>query len=441
MTDDDTPPVVPEHEAGVEADPSANGQAPPPEPPDERTVAPVAPTLASGTTEAQMAPLDVTWASEVTPRQVRWLWRGRIPVGEVTLVVGRGGLGKTVAVGADLAAAVTRGDLDGDLDGPGRVLVASAEDSREHTLVPRLMAADADLDCVGYLDDLAIPGDVDRLAAAIRQHSARAVVIDPLNAYLGFDIDSHKDKDLRVALGPVAATAHATGCAVVAIGHVNKLRSGDAYALVSGSIAYYNGPRSVLVIAPDPEADEGDQDARVLVHGKSNLSKPAAPMRFRMATRWVETADGPSESPAVEWGDEAADLSHADALAGLDADERSAVEDAAEWLRDRLGKGAEPAKTVKAEARRAGHAPRTLQRAAKRLGVQSRRQGFGEPATWELPSDASRAPSAPHTHSGATGATGVACVVCGRPGPYRHDRGYPLHSTCPDPDTDQGMPL
>jgi hypothetical protein len=377
-------------------------------------VAPVAPGFVRGTTEA---PLAVTWADKVTPKRARFLWTPRIPAGDLTLAVGRGGLGKTVAFGADLAARLTRGDLDGDVTGPCRVLISSAEDSPEHTLVPRLMAAGADLSMVGFIPPtLALPEDVGRLADLIVEHEAGALILDPLNAFLGFTIDSHKDKDLRAALGPVAAIAHETGCAVLAIGHVNKLKSGDAYALVSGSVAYFNGPRSVLVVAPDPEADEDDESARVLVHAKANLSQQAAPLRFRLNSETVETPDGPTEVPVVEWGEEVPTLSATDALAGLDGDERTAIEDAAEWLRQALADGPRLASTVKAEGKREGHAARTVQRAAKRLHIVSRRQGFGEPATWELPV---RATVLPHTESGATGATEDAdvwgdCPTCGR---------------------------
>jgi hypothetical protein len=91
----------------------------------------------------------VTLASQIKPRPVRWLWPDRIPAGALTLLAGREGIGKSL-VGVHLAAQLTRGTLPGARYGkPSRVMFATSEDAWEFTMVPRLLAAGADLERVG----------------------------------------------------------------------------------------------------------------------------------------------------------------------------------------------------------------------------------------------------------------------------------------------------
>ena len=96
--------------------------------------------------------LVLTPASAIPVRPTKWLWAERIPLGEFTLLGGREGVGKTI-LSYTFAADVTRGRLKGACFGTGRsVIVAATEDSWEQTIVPRLMAADADLTRVFRVD-------------------------------------------------------------------------------------------------------------------------------------------------------------------------------------------------------------------------------------------------------------------------------------------------
>jgi hypothetical protein len=90
----------------------------------------------------------ITSASKIKPARVRWLWQDRLAVGTLALLAGREGVGKSI-LAYWLVAAITRGVLPGEhLGQPKTVLVAASEDSWEHTIVPRLIAAGADLDLV-----------------------------------------------------------------------------------------------------------------------------------------------------------------------------------------------------------------------------------------------------------------------------------------------------
>ena len=122
--------------------------------------------------------MRLTPASAIAIRPVRWLWEDRLSLGTLSLLGGREGVGKTL-LAYTLAADLTRGSLPGVYLGqPRSVLVAATEDSWEHTITPRLMAAGADLTRVFRVDvvapddvplSLSLPQDV----AALEQIGAR----------------------------------------------------------------------------------------------------------------------------------------------------------------------------------------------------------------------------------------------------------------------------
>src|SRR5215472_1886296 len=92
--------------------------------------------------------LELVPASSIKVKPVHWLWKNRVPLGELTLLAGREGIGKS-AIAYTLAAWITTGTMKGKYLGePRAVVVAATEDSWEHTIVPRLMAAGANLDLV-----------------------------------------------------------------------------------------------------------------------------------------------------------------------------------------------------------------------------------------------------------------------------------------------------
>ena len=85
--------------------------------------------------------VHLTQASTITPRPVKWLWLNRVALFAFSLIGGREGVGKS-SPSYTVAAAITKGTLDGDYYGtPKNVIVGATEDSWAHTIVPRLMGA------------------------------------------------------------------------------------------------------------------------------------------------------------------------------------------------------------------------------------------------------------------------------------------------------------
>ncbi|MDP6582331.1 MAG: AAA family ATPase, partial [Vicinamibacterales bacterium] len=216
--------------------------------------------------------------SDVTPERVEWLWLGRIPSGKVTLIDGDPGLGKS-ALTTDLAARVSTGRPmpDGEPCEAGGVVILTAEDALADTVRPRLDAAGANstriiaVPTVGTGEDEhmpSVPGDLGAIEVAIQRVDARLVIIDPLMAYLGGEVNSHRDQDVRRALAPIAQLAERTGVAVLIIRHLNKDQGGKAIYRGGGSIGISGAARSVLLVAEDPD----DLDRRILVPVKANLT-------------------------------------------------------------------------------------------------------------------------------------------------------------------------
>lgn len=358
-----------------------------------------APVPANG--EADGAPpgvrsLHLTAASRIRVRPVHWLWQNRVPLGALSLIAGREGIGKSTAA-YDRAAKVTKGTLEGRYQGqPAAVLVAATEDSWEHTIVPRLMGAGADLDRVyrvevttsdGLPTGLILPKDLKAVERAAAQVGAAMILLDPLMSRLDEGLDTHKDADVRRALEPLVALADRSGCAVVGLIHVNKGRSGDPLTLVMGSRAFSAVARAVLFIMCDPD----DENTRLLGQAKNNLGRTDLPtLTFTISTQHVaETDDGPVTTGVLRWTG-TTDRSVTDALregADGDMDTRSARQEAAGWLGDYLAQqgGSAPSKDVKAAGRAAGHSESALKRAASAMRVHSTAHGFPRTTWWSLP--------------------------------------------------------
>lgn len=322
--------------------------------------------------------------SEVEPERVSWLWPGRIPLGKLTIIDGDPDNGKS-ALTTDIAARVSTGwgFPDGAKCEAGGVILMNAEDGLADTIRPRLDAAGADVSKVLALatipeDDggerlFSIPEDLAMLEMAVEYVEAACVVIDPLMAFLSEKVNAHKDSEIRRALAPLAALAERTGAAVVVVRHLNKATGGSALYRGGGSIGIIGAARSGLLVAPDPE----DENRKVLAPMKGNLSKTAPSLTFGL----TEAANG---SVRLEWGGESnLRATHLLAPQGTE-EERSALDEAKDFLRDELKAGPMGAKQIHKGARDAGIADITLRRAKTVLGVRSEKEGDGS-WSWVLP--------------------------------------------------------
>jgi hypothetical protein len=329
--------------------------------------------------------------SEIEFHRVEWLSPYRIPLGEVTLLVGDGGYGKSIYT-ANLGSRVSRGWERGELYGePASVLYISGEDDAARAIGPRLAAAGADLALAHslsvtfdrYEDYLSFPEDLGELQAAIEKTEARLVVIDPLVVFLGDAVDAHVDKSVRRALGPLRSVAEATHSAILCVHHINKARSGSMSIRVSGSIGFRNQARSVLLwTKPAKEAGERD-NLRYLVHDKSNYGPLQFALVYELTTKDVDGTDGPIQAGAIVYRDQI-DLTSAEALDPKSADDRLAEEAAYEFLCETLGSGPGRYRDLLDEAKAYKISEITLRRARNRLRDEGRLSYDEKSHEWTL---------------------------------------------------------
>jgi hypothetical protein len=349
-----------------------------------------------GTKGAGSRTVRLTSASAITMRRVQWLWDARLAVGILALLAGREGLGKSTFA-YWLVARITRGELSGERKGqPRAVLVCATEDSWEHTIVPRLTAAGADLTLVYRIEvvtagditiGVSLPRDLHEVEQAAHDKNAALLLLDPLMSRIADDIDPHKDLEVRQALEPLTWVANRTGMTVLGIIHLNKTGSVDILDRVMGSKAFAAVARAVCAVVPDPDDETGGQ--RLFGVPKNNLGRSDLPsIRFTIQGTVIQTADGPSDVGAVAIGDETETTIHeAMERNGEDADVRTQVADAKTWLKEYLTEHSHSdSREVKKVAAAQGFAERTLQRARKSLRVVMTRLSESPPRTvWSLP--------------------------------------------------------
>ena len=229
---------------------------------------------------------------ELTP--VEWLWKPYLPFGKLSVLQGNPGEGKTYFA-MHIAAACTNGKLLPNMERmePFNVSYQTAEDGLGDTVKPRLIEAGADLDRVLVIDDSDVQLTLsdERIEKAIIENNARLVIIDPIQAYLGADVDMNRANEVRPIFMRLGQVAQRTGCAILLIGHLNKAAGMQSLQRGLGSIDIAAAVRSVMFIGKLKH----DPTMRILTHEKSSLAPPGASLAFSLGDeggfRWVGEYD------------------------------------------------------------------------------------------------------------------------------------------------------
>ncbi len=334
-------------------------------------------------------------AADITPEPIHWLWNGWLAKGKLHIFAGAAGTGKTT-IAIALAATITIGGKfpNGSKCPVGSVLIWSGEDSPADTLVPRLMAAGADLSKVHFVSDTTANYEVRAFDPATDMQSLMIkaatipdlalLIIDPIvNAVAG---DSHKNGEVRRALQPVVDFGEKLNCAVLGITHFSKGGQGkDPLERVTGSLAFGALARIVLATA---KIIEGDTTRRIVCRAKSNIGIDDGGYEYDLQQKEVKA--GIFSSYAL-WGD-AIEGSARELLAEPDNREmgengNSALDDAKDFLRELLADGELAQKQIEADAKGASHSWRTVQRAKKELNIRSSKSKLDNRWYWRLESN------------------------------------------------------
>ena len=335
----------------------------------------------------------------VEVEQIEWLLYPFIPYGKVTIIQVDPGEGKTTMV-LQIIAKLTRGEpifpvtdttmkikekrsdeVDSGNDGldgednmqeqssmsPVHVIYQTAEDGLGDTIKPRLLAAGADCSKVMVIDDSDQPltmADV-RLEEAIVQTKAKMVVLDPIQGFLGANVDMHRANEIRPLMKRIAVLAEKYHCAVILIGHMNKNSNGKSSYRGLGSIDFQAAARSVLIVGRVKDEPE----VRVVCHTKSSLAPEGTSIAFRL-----------DKNNGFEWIGEY-DISADELLNGDGRGQKSRK--AKEFLLEILANGGMTQKKIAEEAEARGIKSKTLWNAKRELEIDSVKRG--KQWYWMLP--------------------------------------------------------
>ena len=304
--------------------------------------------------------------SEVQQTEVDWLWYPYIPFGKLTIIQGNPGEGKTFFA-MQLAAACTNRKFLPQMEPfePFNMIFQTAEDGLGDTVKPRLLSAEANLERVLVIDDADNPLTLadERIENAIRENNARLVIIDPLQAFLGANVDMNRANEVRPIFRRLAEVAQSTSCAIVMIGHLNKASGSQSTYRGLGSIDITAVVRSLLFIGKV----RSDPTTRVIVHEKSSLAPPGQSLAFSLGDekgfRWIG----------------AYDISAEDLLAGGEGSKTELKqEQAVKLIEEFLSEGRKVSiAEINKEATERGISERTVRLARNSMGdkIASERQG------------------------------------------------------------------
>ncbi|MEQ9455619.1 MAG: AAA family ATPase [Phycisphaeraceae bacterium] len=333
--------------------------------------------------------------SDVKERPVKWLWQDRIPLGKITMLVGRPGNGKSFLT-IDMAARVSLGRPwpDGTACPKGSVIMLCGEDGPDDTIRPRLNAIEADAERVVLLegafdiddnDDrkerLITLSDITYIEDALKQNrDCKLLVVDPIGTYIGGKTDANRDNEVRAQLSPLAELAKWHEVAVVVVAHHRKSLTPNADDMTMGSVAFSGIARAVWHVVTDSEK----KDRRLLLPGKMNLGPRPDGLAFKIGGIPV----------CISWEQEPVCMTANEAMAAqLKADRAAAsnkrgpkseaLDEAKEFLVELLKNGPVAIKEVKGVCEKNEISWGTVRRA--RIALELVTSSIDKVQYWQLP--------------------------------------------------------
>jgi putative DNA primase/helicase len=345
--------------------------------------------LLSGRDGAATFTVTAIPASTVKPVAISWLWPQRFPM-KMTLIAGKPDNGKST-VALDMVARTTIGadwpDGAKNTLGPRDVLMAGAEDDLNDTVVPRLMAAGADLKRIQFIHHirtqefdekdqkksevrrLQLAADIKKLKLAIEANPQIAlVVVDTLTSYFG-DVNANADREIRPVMDELAKAFNDCRACFLGLIHHNKKSDVDALQKILGASSVAGSVRAAYGCSRDPE----NKDEFYFAHVKGNVTKKRGGLKYKMGEK---TIDGIT-SPYIEWLGEIEE--DANAVMALERESRDqnkkGVDKARLFLPLALEKGPKACGELFAEAQAESISKHQLYRAKDDLGVKSVKRG------------------------------------------------------------------
>jgi archaellum biogenesis ATPase FlaH len=323
--------------------------------------------------------------SEVKEEKLSFLWRPYLAEGEVTILEGDPGLGKSY-LAQMVAGSIAEGrrilsPYKGEPKKKGGVVYFDMENAAGSVTKPRLVQNGyTDLEDYHVVQQPFSIDDEEAMDYVYEQLEVlrpKLVVFDTLNTYIG-RADTHKASEVAQAFGAFAKIARDFNCSVLVLRHLTK-GSGSAMYRGQGSITFAGLARVVIAVGVDPE----DSDTRVMAVVKMNFAKAPQALSFRIEER----KGGKSE---FVWGEfvnlSAQEILDASASSREEGKQGTHVQDAMEFLEATItGKAIEVEKLYRMAEKRSV-SKKMLDRASVKMDIKIKTKGKGSSkiTTWEI---------------------------------------------------------
>lgn len=214
----------------------------------------------------------LTCAADVDYEPPRWTIKPYLQRGKGTLLQGDNGCGKTV-LACGFAALVSSGKSVPGLEvvTPGNVVILSVEDDLP-VLRGRIEGSGGDLSrCYFMTEASKMTLKSPELEKAVKQVEAKLIIFDPIQSFLGADMDMFRANETRPVLAQLFEMCNRNDCACLILGHNGKNTfQKSAVNLALGSVDIPASMRSILHLIENPE----NKAERLAIHVKcSNAPK------------------------------------------------------------------------------------------------------------------------------------------------------------------------
>lgn len=304
--------------------------------------------------------------SEIEAKSVDWLWEPYLPKGMLALLSGDPGCGKTY-LSLAIAAALSNGKIPGTQKpcDPVSTIYLSQENSAEYVLRPRFDSLGGDCSRLHLLPGAITLDDTYTLERAIVEARADLLIVDPIQSYLGASVDAHRSNETRPILDGLAELAAKYDCCILLVRHLSKSSGGRAIHRGLGSIDITGAARTELLAG----SASGNAEERAMIQIKNNLGPYGDTLGYTIGESgfaWTGKSDLTiNDLFAPDYGD-----------SGQTQHDRAVA-----YVKAELASGPKLQSEIVSKA---GYSARTLQRAAKEIGVKKDRISEGGPWRWRL---------------------------------------------------------
>lgn len=247
-------------------------------------------------------------AATTRPEKTEWLLTNLIPKRHLTLLAGDSGIGKTT-VAINIIAAASKG-LNGPNNEPiplTKTLIITNEDDGPSVIVPRLIAAGADMTKVDIIDDtdkfdISEPEQFDTFYSELRNKnlSYDLILIDAFSIIGSQTANSHNADQMRKVITKYRNLTKNLNIALIGIMHIRKLQTHAGHVplkdYLAGSKTYTNMARSVLMCVQHVREPEVCTFGQV----KGNLNKIEGTISYNIETLTIKIKDQSEADSYIE---------------------------------------------------------------------------------------------------------------------------------------------